>query len=254
MSSPTCATRRRLLTLLAASGLTGCAGMSQEDVAAVGASIGQVLGAPGTGGGLGREDIARGLREALRVGTGRAVDELAAADAFYASPSLHIPLPPVLENAQETLRPFGLAGLLDDLEMRLNRGAEQAMPEARAIFWDAISQLTFQDVSEIWRGADDAATRYFERTTSGALAQALREPVRGALDQAGALRLYDQVVAQAGALPGLPDLRADLTRHVLDLALPALFDQLAKEERAIREDPLARTTELLRRVFGSPGA
>lgn len=246
--------RRPLLALLGGTALTGCAGMSDEDMAAVGASIGQVLGGTGGAAGLGRDEIARGLREALRVGTDRAVAELAAADAFYASPALHIPLPPVLEDTQESLRPFGLAGLLDDLELRLNRGAEQAMPQARAIFWDAIGQLTFDDVIEIWQGADDAATRYFERTTSAPLAAAFREPVRAALDQAGALHLYDQLVSRAGAVPGLPDLRADLTRHVLGLALPALFDQLAKEERAIREDPVARTTDLLRRVFGAADA
>ncbi|MDX1541656.1 MAG: DUF4197 domain-containing protein, partial [Geminicoccaceae bacterium] len=215
----------------------------------VGDTIGRVLG--GSQSGLSQNEIARGLREALEVGTTRAVDDLATTDAFYANPSIHIPLPSVLADAQDTLRPFGLAGLLDDLELRLNRGAEQAMPEARRIFTNAIASLTFDDVIDIWRGPDDAATRYFQRTTTTPLAAAMRDPVEDALNQAGAVRLYDQLISQARAVPGLPDLRTDLTDHVLDLALDALFGQLAVEEARIREDPLARSTELLRRVFGT---
>ena len=230
--------------------LAGCADMRQEDIQAVGSAIGEALGGGGASG-LSQDEIARGLRQALRVGTERAVDDLAAVDAFYADPAIHIPLPGVLQDAQDTLRPFGLAALLDDLELRLNRGAEQAMPAARAIFVDAIAALSFQDVVDIWRGADDATTRYFQRTTSDPLAAAMRGPVRNALDQAGAVRLYDQLVSQAAVVPGLPDLRANLTDHVLGLALGALFDEVAAEEARIREDPVARTTELLRRVFGA---
>lgn len=241
---------RRLLAMLLAAALSGCAGMSDEDVAAAGQTLGQILGG-GAAAGLSEDEIARGLREALRVGTDRAVDELAAVDAFYADPALHIPLPGPLADAQEALRPLGLAGLLDDLELRLNRGAEQAMPAARDIFWSAITSLTFADVMDIWQGSDDAATRYFARTTTDPLRGALRPPVRDALDRAGAIRLYDTLVAQAGAIPGLPDVRADLTDHVLGLALDALFLELAAEEARIREDPVARTTDLLQRVFGA---
>jgi hypothetical protein len=228
----------------------GCAGITDEDIAAAGTTLGGILGGSAATG-LSQDEIARGLRQALEVGTERAVDDLAVRDAFYADPRIHIPLPGPLADAQDALRPFGLASLLDDLELRLNRGAEQAMPAAQDIFLTAISQLTFQDVMDIWQGPDDAATRYFERTTTNPLRLALRPPVRDALDQAGAIRLYDGLIAQAGALPGLPDLRADLTDHVLGLALDALFFELAAEEARIREDPVARTTELLRRVFGA---
>lgn len=241
---------RSLLIGLLCLALTGCAGMTDEDIATAGETLGQILGG-GAAVGLSEDEIARGLREALRVGTDRAVDDLAAVDAFNADPRIHIPLPGPLAGAQDALRPFGLAGLLDDLELRLNRGAEQAMPAARDIFWGAITQLTFQDVMDIWQGPDDAATRYFQRITTDPLRRAFRPPVRDALDDAGAIRLYDRLIEQAGAVPGLPDLRADLTDHVLGLALDALFFELAAEEARIREDPVARTTELLRRVFGA---
>lgn len=221
-------------------------------MAAVSDTIGAVLGTGG--GGLSQDEIARGLREALEIGTERAVDDLAVTNAFFSNPEIHIPLPGALGEAQNALRPLGLAGLLDDLELSLNRGAEQAMPAATRIFGDAIAQLTFQDVIDIWLGPDDAATRYFQRTTSSPLSDAMRSPVRSALDRAGAVRLYDQIIRQAGTVPGMPDLRADLTDHVLGLALPALFDQVALEEARIREDPVARTTDLLERVFGSPAA
>lgn len=241
---------RSLLIGLLCLALTGCAGMTDEDLATAGEALGQILGG-GAAAGVSEDEIARGLREALRVGTDRAVDDLAAVDAFNADPRIHIPLPGPLAGAQDALRPFGLAALLDDLELRLNRGAEQAMPAARDIFWGAITQLTFQDVMDIWQGPDDAATRYFQRTTTDPLRRAFRPPVRDALDDAGAIRLYDRLIEQAGAVPGLPDLRADLTDHVLGLALDALFFELAAEEARIREDPVARTTELLRRVFGA---
>lgn len=241
---------RHVLVSVLCLGLAGCAGMTDEDVAAAGTTLGQILGG-GSAAGLSEDEIARGLREALRIGTGRAVDDLAARDAFNADPRIHIPLPGPLADAQDALRPFGLASLLDDLELRLNRGAEQAMPAARDIFWDAITGLTFQDVTDIWQGPDDAATRYFERTTTDPLLRAMRAPVEDALDQAGAIRLYDSLIQRAGAVPGLPDLRTDLTDHVLGLALDALFVELAAEEARIREDPVARTTELLRRVFGA---
>lgn len=243
---------RAVLSLAMAVAMVGCADLREEDVASAGATIGQILGVGPTG--LSQDQIASGLRQALEVGTGRAVDDLAAPGAFASDPTIHIPLPGALADAQDALRPFGLGGLLDDLELRLNRGAEQAMPEARRIFGEAIASLTFRDVTEIWQGPDDAATRYFQRTTSDRLEQAMRAPVNEALNDAGAIQLYDQVVGRAAAVPGLPNLRTDLTDHVLELALVALFDQVALEEARIREDPAARTTELLRRVFGTPGA
>ncbi len=239
---------RALLAALVLAVLAGCAERGGMRMGGLNEALEGILSSPS---GLSQSEIASGLREALRVGTGRAVADLGRQDAFWANPRIRIPLPQPLADAQDALRPVGMAGLLDDLERQLNRGAEQAMPVARDLFWQAISSLTFDDVIAIWRGPDDAATRYLERTTRSELAVRMRPIVQDALGEAGAIQLYDTLVQQAAGLPFLPDLRADLTGHVLDRSMDVLFAFLAQEETAIRENPAARTTELLRRVFGA---
>jgi hypothetical protein len=231
--------------------LAGCAADGGDDAWLAGA--GQVLGGVlGTGqGGLGQSEIAAGLKEALRVGTDRVVASLGRTDGFLADPKVHIPLPGVLADAQSALRTIGAAGLADDLELRLNRAAEQATPIAKDLFVQAIGGLTFEDVQAIYRGADDAATRYLERTTRGSLSDAMRPIIDRALADAGAIAAYDALIARAGAAPFLPDLKANLTGHVQQRALDGLFLYLAAEERAIRQNPAKRTTDLLKRVFGA---
>ena len=198
-------------------------------------------------------EIIEGLKEALRVGTGRVVDRLGASDGFNADPKIHIPLPQTLQKAHNALSRIGMGGLTEDLELRLNRAAEAAVPKARDLFVNAISQMTIDDVQAIWKGAPDAATRYFEGKMSAPLAEAMRPVVEKSLTQAGAVHAYDQVMGKYSTLPLVPDLKADLTGHVLDYGLSAIFAYLAQEEAAIRADPARRTTELLRKVFGSAG-
>jgi membrane peptidoglycan carboxypeptidase len=193
-----------------------------------------------------------GLKEALRVGTDRVVDNLGQVDGFNADPEVHIPLPKVLSQAQSSLRLIGASALVDDLELRINRAAEQATPVAKDIFWQAITSLTFEDVNAIYRGPDDAATQYLDRTTRGSLTDAMRPIVDDALADAGAVAAYDSIIERAQVAPFLPDLKTDLTNHVLDRAMDGMFAYLAEEEAAIRQDPVKRTTALLKRVFGAP--
>ncbi|MDH3659795.1 MAG: DUF4197 domain-containing protein [Alphaproteobacteria bacterium] len=227
--------------------LGGCAG---EDGEAWRTGAGSVLEGVLTGGALGENEIALGLKEALRVGTDRVVDNLGQVDGFNADPKVHIPLPKVLAQAQSSLRLIGAAGLVDDLELRINRAAEQATPVAKDIFWGAITSLTFEDVDAIYRGPNDAATQYLDRTTRGSLNDAMRPIVDDALADAGAVAAYDSIIEQAKLAPFLPDLKTDLTNHVLGRAMDGMFGYLALEEAAIREDPLKRSTTLLKRVFG----
>ena len=166
------------------------------------------------------------------------------------TPTCIFHFPRVLAQAQSSLRLIGAAGLIDDLELRINRAAEQAAPVAKDIFWGAITGLTFEDVNAIYKGPNDAATQYLDRTTRGSLTDAMRPIIDDALAEAGAVAAYDSIVEQAQAAPFLPDLKADLTNHVLDRAMDGMFAYLAVEEAAIREDPLKRTTALLKRVFG----
>lgn len=201
--------------------------------------------------GLSDPEIAAGLKEALKVGTERVVTQLGAVDGFNADPQIHIPLPASLQQAQGTLQRFGMSGLFDDLELKLNRAAEAATPEAKALFVDAIGQMTLEDVQRIYQGPDDAATRYFEEKMSAPLAEKMRPLVEESLSQVGAVQAYDSAMSQYRSLPFVPDLKADLTRQVIDGGLEGIFYYLAREEAAIRENPAKRTTELLQQVFGA---
>lgn len=233
------------LALLFAVG--GCAG---ENGDAWRTGAGSVLQGVLGGGALGQNEIAAGLKEALKVGTDRVVDDLGQQDGFFADPKVRIPLPKVLAQAQSSLRLIGASALVDDLELRINRAAEQATPIAKDIFWGAITSLTFEDVNAIYRGPNDAATQYLDRTTRGQLNEAMRPIIDDALAQAGAVAAYDAIIEQAQAAPFLPDLKTNLTNHVLGRAMDGMFGYLAIEEAAIREDPVKRSTALLKRVFG----
>jgi hypothetical protein len=200
----------------------------------------------------GAQSIAAGLTEALIVGTQRVIGQLGRPGGFLDDPQARIPLPGPLEQAQGALRMAGMAGLVDDLEVRMNRAAEAATPIAQDLIVEAIRDLSFQDAVGILNGPDDAATRYLERTTSEPLAQQMRPVVDEALADAGAVQAFDQIAGQFSALPFVGGaLDVDLTGHVVRYAEQAIFDYLAREEAAIRSDPAARTTSLLRSVFGN---
>jgi hypothetical protein len=197
------------------------------------------------------DEIDAGLREALRVGTERVVGQLGKADGFNADPTIHIPLPAKLATARSMLSQIGLGGLFNDLELRLNRAAEAATPKAKELFWQAIREMTIQDVQTIFKGPDDAATRYFERKMTPGLSAAMRPVIDQSLNEVGAVRVYNQAVAQVNAIPYAPEIKTDLTGYVVEKGMAGIFHYLAQEEAAIRKDPAKRTTELLRRVFGA---
>jgi len=199
---------------------------------------------------LSDSDIGAGLREALKVGAERVVGQVGATDGFNGDPAIHISLPESLQKVQSTLSRVGLSSMTDDLELRLNRAAEAASPEAQAVFWQAIDEMTWDDVREIFDGPDDAATRYLERTMSSPLVTRMKPIVDASLAEVGAVRAYDQAIGRYKAVPFVPDVKADLTQHVLERALKGLFLYLAQEEAAIRQNPAKQTTELLKKVFG----
>ena len=200
----------------------------------------------------GAQSIAAGLTEALIVGTQRVIGQLGRPGGFLDDPQARIPLPGPLEQVQGALRMADMTGLVDDLEVRMNRAAEAATPIAQDLIVEAIRGLSFQDAVGIMKGPDDAATRYLERTTSEPLAQQMRPIVDEALADAGAAQALDQIAGEFSALPFVGGaLDVDLTGHVVRYAEQAIFDYLAREEAAIRSDPAARTTALLRSVFGN---
>ena len=227
------------LVLLAA---VGCASLQNVD-------LGDVVG---DGGELDEATVTAGLKEALKVGSERTVVSTSAVDGFLGNALIRIALPEQLTSAASTLRSVGLGTYVDELETAMNRAAEQAAGEARQILWDAVTAMTIADAFAILRGHDTAATEYFRDRTAEVLRARFAPIVQQKTASVGLGRLYGQLTAAYENLPltGKPEL-VDLDDYVTDEALDGLFTVLAQEEREIRRDPAARTTDLLRRVFGS---
>ncbi len=200
---------------------------------------------------LGVGEIAAGLKEALKVGTERVVGTVGKENGFNNNSEIHIPLPDTLAKVQSTLRAVGASGMADDLELKLNRAAEAATPRAKKVFWDAITDMTLDDAKRIYNGPKDAATQYFKGKMSGPLTGSMRPVVDSTLSEVGAIKSYDSMMGKYKSMPFVPDVKADLTTHVLERALDALFLYLAREEAAIRENPVKRSTALLQKVFGA---
>lgn len=201
---------------------------------------------------LSSQEIGAGLKEALRVGAERVVDQVGALDGFNADPKIHIPLPDNLAKARSMLTAIGYGSMFDDLELKLNRAAEAAAPEARALFLDAIEELTLEDVQAIYNGPEDAATRYFRGKMNAPLSEKMQPIVDRSLEEVGAIRSYDAALGKYKSLPFVPDVKADLSSYVIDRGLDGIFFYLAEEEAAIRRNPVKRTSELLQKVFGRP--
>ncbi|MBM3487949.1 MAG: DUF4197 domain-containing protein [Alphaproteobacteria bacterium] len=209
--------------------------------------------APARGSGLSEDEAGSGLREALRVGTERTVSRVGRSDGYYRDPAIRIPLPGFLETGRQGLAAVGAAGMLDDLVLRINRAAEAAAPQAGAIFGDAITAMTVSDARGIIAGPNDSVTQYFKRTTTNPLTRAFTPVVDRALADAGAVKAFNDVMArQAGGLGALGggSTGFSLTGYVVEKAFDGIFHYIAQEEAAICTNPVARSTDLLRKVFG----
>lgn len=196
------------------------------------------------------DEITRGLKEALTQGTGNVVGQLGSSNGFNSDPLVRIPLPRTLEKGREIASKIGLGGSFDQLQNKLNEAAEVATPKAKDLFVGAIRQMTVADARSILSGPDNAATRYFEDKTRTQLAGAMRPIVDQSLSQVGAVNTFNQLLSQYQSIPFAPKIDADLTQHVVDKGMDGIFRYLAAEEKAIRENPVKRTTALLKRVFG----
>ncbi|MBN2482491.1 MAG: DUF4197 domain-containing protein [Bacteroidales bacterium] len=209
---------------------------------------------PGTYGmesGLSEQDAAAGIREALIRGTNLGVDLVSVTDGYFGNREIKIPFPPEAREIESTLRNIGLDKKVDEVILSINRAAEMAADEARSIFISAITGMTVIDALDIVRGADNAATLYLQRTTSQQLQGAFRPIISRSLERVDATRYWDDVVNTYNMIPFVKKMDPDLAGYVTGKAIEGLFVMIAKEELAIRRDPMARTTELLKKVFGS---
>lgn len=194
-------------------------------------------------------DIAGALKDALNVSSDNVVSQLSAAGGFNSDPNIRIPLPDSLQTVQKTMNKFGMGSSLNHLENKLNEAAETATEKAKPLFVNAIKELTWEDVKTILNGPDDAATQYFKGKMSSPLAAEMKPIVDSSLSEVGAINSYNNAMGKYKSLPLVPDVQADLSRHVLDKGIDGIFYYLAIEEGKIRNDPAKRTTELLKKVF-----
>lgn len=230
--------------------LLGIGSTPASDTSTADSATAAAPGAPTT---LGEDEITRGLREALLKGTDLAVAQLGRSDGFWNDAAVRIPLPDKVASAADVIRRIGGERLIESFHQRLNQAAEQAVPEAAAVFRTAVTSLTLNDVRDILGGADDAATRYFDSATRDELRSRFRPIVDENIASAGVTSAYTALLRQAGPYASMLGDAADLPAFVTDKALDGLFQRIAEEERKLRANPAERGSELLRRVFGAVG-
>lgn len=246
--------KKTLAPLLVLAALAGCAadGTMSGDMGRILEGMGG--GTPGSSAPLTETEILGGLREALGQGTTRAIHTLGRSDGFWADALVRIALPESVRKIEGAARRLGQGALVDEFHLTLNRAAEQAVPQVADIFGNAVRRMSFADARGILFGADDAATQFFRRTTASALHDKVRPIVAATTQRVGVTQQYKRIVTQYGPLMQMAGVKpTDLDAYVTSAALDGLFLKIADEEKRIRDNPVARTTELLRRVFGSRG-
>ncbi|MFA6292065.1 MAG: DUF4197 domain-containing protein [Victivallales bacterium] len=196
------------------------------------------------------ETTVSGLKEALSTGTEIAVAQVSKEGGYWNNPSLKIPLPKALQKFAETLRGIGLGDQVDLLEKKMNEGAEMAAASASPVFMTAIKNMAIPDARGILTGSDTAATDFLRAKTYMQLKSQYSPVIGKELEKACAVKLYNELYQKYSALPLVPKLDVKLEDYVTEKALDGLFSVVAGEEKKIRQDPAARTTELLKKVFG----
>lgn len=208
---------------------------------------------PQTGGlgGVTQAEAAQGIKEALSQGLIKATLQLNKQDGFFGDAFYKILLPPDAKKIENTLRTLGLGKSVDKAILQINRGAEDAAGFAQPIFMDAIKQMTLTDAINIVKGGDTSATHYFRIKTMEKLTSAFLPVIKSSLNKVDATKYYSDMVNTYNNFPTtFKKLNPDLPNFVTEKATNALFDLVAKEEKNIRENPLARTTDILKKVFG----
>lgn len=195
-------------------------------------------------------EITMGLKEALEKGTGISSDRLSLTDGYLKNLDVKILFPDEAKQVEKTLRSLGLGSLCDQAITSLNRAAEDAAKEAKPIFTDAIKQMSFRDVQDILLGESNAATQYFQRTTTDSLSAKFSPIIDSSLKKVDATKYWSDVMTRYNKIPLVKKVETDLTAYVTEKAIRGLFVEIAKEELKIRDNINARTSPLLKKVFG----
>ena len=202
---------------------------------------------------ISNRDAINGLKEALTRGSHAAVARLGVDNGFFGNDRVKIPLPPSLRRLEAVIRSIGMSPHADELVLRMNRAAEAAVPEAKTLLVDAVKKMSVQDAKGILTGGEDAATQYFKRTTSEALAKRFQPIVKKAMQKVKLAEKYDEIAASGAKLGLVKEEDAQLEDYVTRKALDGLFIVVAEEEKKVRQDPARAASAILRKVFGAIG-
>jgi hypothetical protein len=209
-----------------------------------------VVKSPVAASGFTEEEAARALKEAFSKGTEWGVAMVSKENGYFGNPKIKIPFPPDAQQVETRLRSMGMSALCDDVVLSVNRAAEDAGPQAKAIFLKAIQSMTLTDAIQLVKGGEQSGTDYLKKTTRTDLVIAFKPIVQTSLDKVGATRFWTQAIGSYNKIPMIQKVNPDLVDFATQKAVDGLFTMVAEEERKIRKDPLARSSELLKKVFG----
>lgn len=201
------------------------------------------------GSSLSSSDIAAGLKEALTVGIDKGSTQASAVDGYFKNPLIKILFPPEAQKVETQLRKLGFNKQVDEFELSLNRSAEDAAKKAKPVFINAITHMSIPDAINILRGDSTAATQYLRKTSGQQLVTAFTPVIDSTLKKNDATKYYAELVGIYNKLPFVQKVNADLTQYATNKAVDGLFVLVAQQEKSIRENPQARVTDLLKKVF-----
>lgn len=242
--------KKLILPLFILASLTSCAQQKSTTGSDILKKAGGIFGKKG--GGLTNDEVVAGLKEALSVGARNSSEKLSAENGFFGNALLKVLMPEEAKKVESTLRNIGMGNMVDNAILSMNRAAEQASKSAAPIFVDAITSMSIGDAMGILRGNDSAATSYLKGKTSMQLTNAFRPVIEDALQKTNATKYWKDVFETYNRLPTtMNKVNTDLSGYVTERALSGLFIQVALEEQKIRQDPAARVSDILKKVFGS---
>jgi len=200
---------------------------------------------------ISNSEATSGLKEALIVGAGKAINNLGSTDGFFGNPLVKIPLPDGMQKAEKAMRMFGMGKQADDLVLKMNRAAELAVPEAKTLLVNAVKKMSVKDAKDILTGGEDAATQYFKTATSGPMAEKFLPIVKKATENVQLAQQYNKY-AEMGSKYGLVKKeQANVEQYVTQKTLDGVYLMMAEEEKGIRRDPMGQASSILKKVFGS---
>ena len=200
---------------------------------------------------LTNDEVIRGLKEALNVGTNNSTSSASKADGFYKNPLIFIPFPPEAEKVKNTVENLGMHKQVLDFEMSINRAAEEASKDAAPVFINAIKNMSIADGFSILKGADNAATNYLHDKTTGELTAKFTPIIKKAIQKVEVTKYWNPIITAYNKVPFVEKQNPDLEKYVTAKALEGLFKLIADEEKKIRKDPVARISDILKKVFGN---